>query len=495
MTSLPVIARPASLSLLMVPALASAQSLQTDSETRGADIELLRPTLSPGSALGVDTPWSEQVGVVRAGISSSWSYAPLVVDTSALDGRIGTDRVIAHRLGLHLGISADLGSVVSSRVVIPLAAQWGSEVAGLSGDGLAQGDLRAGFRVIPVRGERLRSGVRADLYLPTGAASAWMGEGQPRLSVGLVNGLRLGRLTAALDLGVDARSARDTGLDLTLSDELVGGLSLGWQLRPDAIALSAALLSRFGLRDQAQGPGERPVEALLGLQAPLGEQLGLDLGLGRGLTAGYGTPELRVLAAATWTRRPPPKAPVSLAPVGRYTGSLLTDQPDPPPEAPPPPVDDRPLARVEQDRVTVRDPIRFALASNRILPESLPTLDALADLLSQEKGIVHLLIEGHASEEGSHSYNYELSLSRARAVWEALVSRGIAAERLSFRAMGEIRPLGGEAELGADNRRVEFKILIQQPAGTPPTEQPPLLVPWTGDPPGQLAPLPVDEAP
>ncbi len=486
--------RLAALCLLLAPSAALVLERSALAQERSADIELLRPTSSPASALGVDTPWMEGGGVLRVGLSSAWSLAPLVLDSSGMDssesGSAASD-VVANRLGLHLGLSADLGEVVSARVVMPAAFQWGSDLPELSGDGLSQGDLRAGMRVIPLRGSKLRSGLRADLFLPTGAASAWMGEGQPRISAGLLNGLRLGRWQAALDLGIDARTTQDSGLDLVLSDELVAGLSVGWQLRPDRTLLHAALLSRTGLRAQAQGPGERPVEALVGMQTALGEALGLDLGLGRGLSSGYGTPELRVLMAATWTRRPPPQAPPPLVRVRELPGRpALADEPDPEPEEPVVQIDERPLAQVEQDRVTVRDPIQFARASNRILLESQPTLDALAALLARETGIVHLLIEGHASEEGSHSYNYELSLSRARAVWESLVGRGIAPERLSFRAMGEIRPLQGPAAEGAENRRVELKILIQQPAGTASAEQPPLLIPWTGEAPPLPEPLP-----
>jgi protein TonB len=36
-----------------------------------------------------------------------------------------------------------------------------------------------------------------------------------------------------------------------------------------------------------------------------------------------------------------------------------------------------------------------------------------------------VVIEGHASQEGSFEYNYTLSAERARAIYEALVLRGV----------------------------------------------------------------------
>ena len=82
-------------------------------------------------------------------------------------------------------------------------------------------------------------------------------------------------------------------------------------------------------------------------------------------------------------------------------------------------------------------------------------------ILRERGDIAYLLVEGHASYEGSVDYNWELSTRRAAAVFRYLVEQGINARRVSYRGMGEAVPrAGGVAEESlAENRRVDFRIL------------------------------------
>ena len=90
----------------------------------------------------------------------------------------------------------------------------------------------------------------------------------------------------------------------------------------------------------------------------------------------------------------------------------------------------------------------------------------VAKLINEDIQIGHLVIEGHASEEGSYGYNYDLSNLRARAIYRALVEAGVHPDRLSHRGYGEAIPIkSGEDEASlALNRRVEFHIVRQDPA-------------------------------
>ena len=131
-----------------------------------------------------------------------------------------------------------------------------------------------------------------------------------------------------------------------------------------------------------------------------------------------------------------------------------------------------------------RDPIQFEFNAANILPESLPTLEAVANLLNGNGSIGHLLVEGHASEEGDYKYNYELSIRRAKAIFEQLILNGTHPSRMSYRGMGEVVPNqeGSTEESLATNRRVEFKIIRQY---TPDEKRPDLntdiKLPWNGD--------------
>jgi outer membrane protein OmpA-like peptidoglycan-associated protein len=74
------------------------------------------------------------------------------------------------------------------------------------------------------------------------------------------------------------------------------------------------------------------------------------------------------------------------------------------------------------------------------------------------------VVEGHTDSQGRVQDNQELSLARAQSVRDYLVSRGIAADRISAHGLGSERPVATNktAEGRADNRRVE---IVVQPSG------------------------------
>ena len=68
---------------------------------------------------------------------------------------------------------------------------------------------------------------------------------------------------------------------------------------------------------------------------------------------------------------------------------------------------------------------------------------------------LRILIEGHADEDGSEKYNLELSMRRAQAVADFLISAGISANRIDIQAFGETAPAiqGNDVDARARNRR------------------------------------------
>jgi outer membrane protein OmpA-like peptidoglycan-associated protein len=73
----------------------------------------------------------------------------------------------------------------------------------------------------------------------------------------------------------------------------------------------------------------------------------------------------------------------------------------------------------------------------------------------------HVELTGHTDERGSDEYNLELSQQRVQSVADYLISKGIAAGRLTLFGEGKQRPLslGKEEAAHALNRRVEIKFL------------------------------------
>jgi outer membrane protein OmpA-like peptidoglycan-associated protein len=70
-------------------------------------------------------------------------------------------------------------------------------------------------------------------------------------------------------------------------------------------------------------------------------------------------------------------------------------------------------------------------------------------------------IDGHTDPVGRGRFNRRLSEARAAAVRDALIVRGVPAERLRTRGFGARRPIADNlTESGrARNRRIEFRAL------------------------------------
>jgi outer membrane protein OmpA-like peptidoglycan-associated protein len=87
-------------------------------------------------------------------------------------------------------------------------------------------------------------------------------------------------------------------------------------------------------------------------------------------------------------------------------------------------------------------------------------LDKLVSFIVNNPGL-RIEIGGHTDNEGTEEYNVDLSMKRARAVYDYLLDHGITAGRLSYKGYGESSPVSSnESEEGrALNRRTEIRII------------------------------------
>lgn len=100
---------------------------------------------------------------------------------------------------------------------------------------------------------------------------------------------------------------------------------------------------------------------------------------------------------------------------------------------------------------------RFPEGSAEIRPEHAAEFDRVANVLNALPNVT-VLVVGHADQRGDEERNYRLSEERAQAVVNYLVSKGIAASRLSSRAVGEsdLLSIADDDAALALNRRTEF---------------------------------------
>ena len=107
--------------------------------------------------------------------------------------------------------------------------------------------------------------------------------------------------------------------------------------------------------------------------------------------------------------------------------------------------------------------IHFDFDSTRILPQSLPLLDSLGQMLRLERTQGEsLVIEGHTDASGGDAYNQTLSERRAAAIRDYLVANfEVKAERLISVGFGEKRPYDGADPFNPLNRRAAFRPLLK----------------------------------
>ncbi|MEO5732084.1 MAG: outer membrane protein OmpA [Rubrivivax sp.] len=149
---------------------------------------------------------------------------------------------------------------------------------------------------------------------------------------------------------------------------------------------------------------------------------------------------------------PPPPAPAP-APA---PASAPAAAPAPTPPAPVAPVRPAPV----QEKVTFAADALFDFDKSVIKQDAQAKL---ADLVSKTQGVnLEVIIAvGHTDSIGTDAYNQKLSIRRAEAVKEFLVSKGVERNRVYTEGKGESQPVASNKTAAgrAKNRRVEVEVV------------------------------------
>ena len=118
------------------------------------------------------------------------------------------------------------------------------------------------------------------------------------------------------------------------------------------------------------------------------------------------------------------------------------------------------LRETESGVVVTLGDVLFASGQVRLVDGGLASLEEVVDLLQTEP-TKKIRVEGHTDSRGDAEANLKLSDQRANAVMEALISLGVAADRVTALGMGEDFPIASnEDEDGrSQNRRVDVILL------------------------------------
>ncbi len=105
------------------------------------------------------------------------------------------------------------------------------------------------------------------------------------------------------------------------------------------------------------------------------------------------------------------------------------------------------------------DRLGFASSSAELTPESQAQVDAIVAIL-EAYPTVHVKIGGYTDNTGDPEFNLKLSDDRAKSVMQALIDKGIAADRLAAEGYGDQHPVASNdtAEGRALNRRTALSV-------------------------------------
>jgi outer membrane protein OmpA-like peptidoglycan-associated protein len=108
-------------------------------------------------------------------------------------------------------------------------------------------------------------------------------------------------------------------------------------------------------------------------------------------------------------------------------------------------------------KTLILEGVNFATGKAELTPESETILDGVAESLVANDSI-RVQVGGHTDNTGSAAVNRRLSAARANAVRDYLISKGVAADRLTAVGFGPSKPVASNrtAEGRAQNRRVEL---------------------------------------
>ncbi|MEM7317559.1 MAG: OmpA family protein [Pseudomonadota bacterium] len=164
--------------------------------------------------------------------------------------------------------------------------------------------------------------------------------------------------------------------------------------------------------------------------------------------------------------------------------SIVYEEPPVPEDQPPDPE----FCEAQIAEIQSRAKIAFEPGSSTIASDSLPTMDQIAQLLT-ECGQIRMEIQGHTDSQGREEMNRQLSQARAQSVLNELRARRVLTTSYAATGYGETQPIAdNDTDEGRQaNRRIEFRLVRpetreEEPTGLDALEQAAEQVPSADDP-------------
>ncbi len=252
----------------------------------------------------------------------------------------------------------------------------------------------------------------------------------------VIDGRIKDRVSLALNLGYLTRAQiTDIGGN-NLNDQFLAGLGISIDILRDKLFLIGEAQVATVVNNFFSDRRTTPAEARVGFRYTWANNHDINVGGGFGLSNGIGSPDYRLFAGYTYTKRPVADVVV-----------------------PPPPISEVQVG----DELTLQDKIYFEFDKAVIRDISKPTLDKIAGFLKAHPEVTKIKIDGYTCDLGSDPYNLRLSQRRAKAAADYLIGQGIDPSRIgTVDGFGEKNPLVPNLDEPhrEQNRRVQ--IFVEQ---------------------------------
>ena len=242
------------------------------------------------------------------GVVADYQLRPLAIYESNGDVRSAP---LEHVMTTHLGASIVLGNRLRFGANVPIvlyqtgdAGRIGAATYPSPSSEQSIGDVRLGvdLRLFGQHDGPLTMALGAQVWLPTGDAASYTSDGSVRVEPRLLAAGVIGSFTYAAKLGVMFRNPdAGTFANSPVSHEFVYAASAGARVVDGRLVIGPELYGSTVVTDDSFKTRTTPVEVLLGGHYAFVGGARVGLGAGPGLTRGYGSPQLRVLASLEWS--------------------------------------------------------------------------------------------------------------------------------------------------------------------------------------------------
>ena len=294
----------------------------------GIDTQTFKPAFSSSGYLTRESPRVVGHLVPNVGLTFDYGRELLVARDPVTGDALGGESLVAGRLSAHLTAALGLWERAEIGLRLPVTLQQTGSFEGLGGSGAPKstvlGDLALAGKVRLLGPGGFEPGLRLAatlaLSLPTGSEEDFAGSGTFAVRPGLVAGVELGPVSTALGVGYLARG-RSQLAGLTVDDEIDAGLAASVAVAPDLLWVMGEVWGRASVQADSS-TSTTPVEADVGLRWAIWGPWLAQLGMGTGLTEGYGTPKLRGILALAYA----PRGQTGASEVRSVAPTMIADQ-------------------------------------------------------------------------------------------------------------------------------------------------------------------------